>query len=303
MSGGPQPQPEHGPDKSQQPGPERPGDRLAPRLQTVRPAGLWRRPVEADVVSDRLGVLVHELAGLVEGSTRQVALLLRSRVEAQVSRAEDDLGEQRLRTLLAALERMAEAIRHASGAAPSAWLQASYSASLADAVQYGAGILEPLASERGVRLEVSVDPSLAGVAPGHMYTVVVNAVRNALESIGQRRAGNLRGVSVPEAGRIDVRAQLEQRKGRGWVRLEVHDTGAGPPTEATDRRVFEPGFSTKAGGLGVGLALARQIVEQSGGTIELLAAGGPAWAPGAVLRVLFPADAVSEQNDTRPLIG
>lgn len=274
------------------------------RPHTVRPGGLWRRPVEGDVVSERLGVLVHELAGLVDGSLRQVTLLLRSKAEAQDHLTEQAHAEQRLRTLLLALERMAEAIRHASGAAPSAWLQASYSVSLADAVQYGAGIMEPAASERGVRLDVSVDPALASVAPGHMYTIVVNAVRNAIEAIGQRRASNIRGVSAePEQGRVDVRAQLEQRQGRAWVRLEVHDTGVGPPSGTATRHVFEPGFSTKAGGLGVGLALAQQIVEQSGGTIDLLQAGGPSWAPGAVLRVLFPADAASDQSDHRPLIG
>ncbi|HEY6853173.1 MAG TPA: HAMP domain-containing sensor histidine kinase, partial [Gemmatimonadales bacterium] len=48
------------------------------------------------------------------------------------------------------------------------------------------------------------------------------------------------------------------------VRVSVTDDGPGVPAEVR-RRLFQPGVSTKPGGWGIGLALARRIVEQQHG--------------------------------------
>lgn len=298
-----------GPDRSV-PGPF--GDRGAdgarhasgtPRPRLVRPSGLWRRPVEPDVVSDRLNILVHELAGLVDGSLRHVAVLMKDAPAGEP--VEPDAAHARLRTVNHALERMAEAIRHAGGAAPSPWLQANYDASLADAVQYAVGIMEPVAAERGVRIECALDERFRLLPPGHVYTVVVNALRNAIEAIvaGGGRRVVPRGAG--KGGAIEVRGAIEMRGEREWVRLEIIDTGVGPPPldEGREDEVFEPSFSTKPGGLGIGLSLSRQIVESLGGTIQLAAAQPETvskHARGAVLVVRFPADAA---NESQQLIG
>jgi signal transduction histidine kinase len=55
---------------------------------------------------------------------------------------------------------------------------------------------------------------------------------------------------------------------RGDVVLEIEDDGPGIPTEIRER-IFEVFYSSRGGGTGLGLPIARQIIEKHGGTIEL----------------------------------
>ena len=70
---------------------------------------------------------------------------------------------------------------------------------------------------------------------------------------------------------------------RGAVRIRVADDGPGIPRELR-ARVFEPGFSTKTSGWGIGLSLARRIVEEGhGGRLVLVPVDG-----GATFDVILP---------------
>ncbi len=62
--------------------------------------------------------------------------------------------------------------------------------------------------------------------------------------------------------------------GRGGVRIRVHDNGPGVPRELRGR-IFEPGFSTKQSGWGIGLSLAKRIVEENHGGKLVLAPSEP----------------------------
>lgn len=78
--------------------------------------------------------------------------------------------------------------------------------------------------------------------------------------------------AIPEAGRIEVRSRLEGED----VVVEVEDSGAGMAEEVR-ARAFDPFFTTRpAEGSGLGLTVARSVVERHGGAIELerAAAGG-----------------------------
>ena len=59
-----------------------------------------------------------------------------------------------------------------------------------------------------------------------------------------------------------------------WVLIEVKDSGSGMD-EVTRGRVFEPFFSTKPKGMGMGLAISRSIIESHGGRLWAVPNDGP----------------------------
>lgn len=79
-----------------------------------------------------------------------------------------------------------------------------------------------------------------------------------------------------------------------WLELSVSDTGSGIPPEQLER-IFQPFFTTKAHGIGLGLAITRRLVEDHGGYI--CAKGHP--GNGATLSVRLPVitDAMNHMND------
>jgi signal transduction histidine kinase len=81
-------------------------------------------------------------------------------------------------------------------------------------------------------------------------------------------------------GRIDVAI----RRRDGWCDLVISDTGPGMPAETRDR-LFEPFYTTKHRGTGLGLPTAKRLVELHGGTI---AAACPAGG-GTTVTISFPA--------------
>jgi signal transduction histidine kinase len=99
----------------------------------------------------------------------------------------------------------------------------------------------------GVRLELDLPRDLPGVTGNEVLLTwaLENVVNNALDALGGK------------GGTIRIRAREEGGKG---LLVSVSDTGLGVPASIRDQ-IFEPGVSTKERGWGVGLALARRIVE------------------------------------------
>ncbi len=105
----------------------------------------------------------------------------------------------------------------------------------------------------GARLERAIEPGLPMVCVDHdqLLQVLHNLVRNGLEAVGGR-------------GTVHVSAR---RDGDGLA-ISVSDDGPGIRQEDLPR-VFEPYFTTKETGTGLGLAVAQRIVEEHGGRIEV----------------------------------
>jgi two-component system, cell cycle sensor histidine kinase and response regulator CckA len=84
------------------------------------------------------------------------------------------------------------------------------------------------------------------------------------------------GQAMPQGGTITIRAvnmrQTQEKQPAlavgDYVRIEVEDQGAGIPPEVR-ARIFDPYFSTKPGGSGLGLAVSRAIVEKLGGRLAV----------------------------------
>ena len=100
-------------------------------------------------------------------------------------------------------------------------------------------------------LELSEDLPPIRVDPIHLEQCLRNLVHNALQA-------------MPEGGTLTLRTGLQER---GAV-LEVQDTGLGIPPEDLER-IFEPLFTTRAQGCGLGLSLTRKLVLANRGHLEL----------------------------------
>ncbi|MRT15549.1 GHKL domain-containing protein [Vitellibacter sp. q18] len=88
-----------------------------------------------------------------------------------------------------------------------------------------------------------------------LIRVVTNLVKNSIQSIEQKK---------PEQPRIEVSVKTENQ----FVHILVSDNGIGVP-EANKTCIFEPQFTTKSSGMGLGLGMVKNIVETYGGTITL----------------------------------
>jgi signal transduction histidine kinase len=93
--------------------------------------------------------------------------------------------------------------------------------------------------------------------------------------------------AMPRTGRLEVRTSLAAVEGRPFAEIVVQDTGPGIPPDVVDK-IFQPFFTTKATGTGLGLAVVRRIVEGHGGSIELSRLN-----PGAEFKLRLPLEAHS----------
>jgi signal transduction histidine kinase len=117
-----------------------------------------------------------------------------------------------------------------------------------------------------IRCEVSSLPPIAGDAH-RLRQVFANLLANAAQA--------------QQPGEVEVRAEALD----GFARVRIHDGGPGIPA-AVRERLFDPFLTTKPGGTGLGLAVARMLVERHGGTLGLVDDG----RPGATFEVRLPAE-------------
>ena len=138
-----------------------------------------------------------------------------------------------------------------------------------------ARMLQPSLGE-DVVLELQTEPEGCRVRadPALIEQLVVNLILNARDA-------------VAAGGKIRVQVRVLPvglgASDRGGVELEVADTGTGMD-RTTLSRVFEPFFSTKEQGTGLGLAVVQRVVKQSAGTLEVDSEPGR----GTSFRVHFP---------------
>ncbi|MEX1257337.1 MAG: HAMP domain-containing sensor histidine kinase [Gemmatimonadota bacterium] len=133
-----------------------------------------------------------------------------------------------------------------------------------------------------IHLRVMAEPNLPPIQGNDVLLTwaLENVVKNALDALAGR------------GGSITVRAFPADP---GWVTLQVQDTGPGVDPEIRER-LFEPGATTKSGGWGVGLSLARRIVERiHGGRIELLESG----PGGSTFQLRLPVHRTDSESSTR----
>jgi signal transduction histidine kinase len=137
--------------------------------------------------------------------------------------------------------------------------------------------LSPAISGKRLELALTIDPDLPPITadPDRLQQIVWNLLSNAIKFTG-------------EGGRIEVGATSIPD---GWIEIAVADTGVGIAPELLPH-VFERfrqgdmGTRRRYGGLGLGLAIVRQLVELHGGTVQAESGGE---GSGTTFRVRLPA--------------
>jgi CheY-like chemotaxis protein len=157
-----------------------------------------------------------------------------------------------------------------------------------------------------VRLELAADLPPVLADPSQMQQLIMNLVINGAEAIEEGQNGTVLVTTDSQ----DVDEMYLQNNFAGetaapgrYVSLEVHDTGVGIPQELRGR-IFDPFFSTKFAGRGLGLAAVLGIVKGHKGMIRVYSEPGK----GSTFKVLLPAsggrvEASSEREVLRELRG
>ena len=135
---------------------------------------------------------------------------------------------------------------------------------LADVVERTLTLVRPKAQHLGVELQWSAPaapPPVAGDAD-QIAQAVVNLLLNAIEAAAAAGAMQAAGRVPP---RVAVTLLADATSGN--VRLDILDTGAGPAEHVRDQ-MYEPLVSEKPDGVGLGLSVAREVIEQHGGRLD-----------------------------------
>jgi signal transduction histidine kinase len=138
--------------------------------------------------------------------------------------------------------------------------------SLTALVHEAVELVRPRCRHAGIdlRWQPPDDPYTLSADAGQLGQLVLNVIGNAIEAAGP-------------GGQVEIRLRTAdcglRIEGKKSAILEVFDSGAGPPPEIAER-LFEPFVTGKPEGVGLGLAVSRQVAEAHGGRVSWRREGG-----------------------------
>lgn len=243
-----------------------------------------RQAEKLESLGSLAGGVAHDYNNILTGVLGNVSLAL-----LEAARGSDLF--QRLRQIEASAERAAELTDQLLAYAGEEQ-QSSHTLQLNELVQEHRQVFERTVASTGARLEVHLKNGLPPIQgdPGQVVQAVTNLLTNAADSLAAEGADGaglimLRTSVVTAKKSYFEGAILDEDRAEGrYVFFEVSDTGRGMDEE-TRGRMFEPFFSTKSSGRGMGLAAVLGIVRAHQGNIRVFSQPGR----GTTVEVLFPA--------------
>jgi signal transduction histidine kinase len=122
--------------------------------------------------------------------------------------------------------------------------------------------------EIALSMQIDNDLPFTQVDPNQVSIILRNIIFNAIEAIMQK-------IRQESGGRITTGGELdiETRKEQGKVLVSIADNGIGIPKDKIDR-IFDPLYTTKKEGIGLGMAIVRTLVSENDGEIDMTSKNG-----------------------------
>lgn len=251
--------------------------------------------------ADQLTTLAHDLSNLIDGSMRWLSIAATGIDSDQPDPNEQlDTALEQINTVQQTLHRMSTMVNVAmrSNTVPigSPILGVSTAITTAMAIHHAVDVVAPLAAQAGIRIQINIDPEAGNLPIGPLYTVVLNALFNSVQSIGRATKAD----SLDPGGLINIDAAIDTKHDE--LVLTITDDGVGLTPGTNPELPFKHEYSTNNSKSqtnnfgGLGLAIARQIIDQLEGVITLTTNHKNAQRPGATLTARVP---IPDQ-DTNP---
>lgn len=205
-----------------------------------------RRLDRLAALGEMSAVVAHEIRNPVAGITAGIEYLSKSFPEG--SPHKEDMA-----MILGEIERVNRILEDILSVARPFQLKLSDEA-IADILEDVLHRYQPSLESKSVRVIRRYAPSLPRVQADRerMEQAFTNLVLNAIEA-------------MPDGGTLSIDLSASDHR----LTITISDTGPGISLDA-QRRIFEPFFTTKTRGTGLGLAVARRVIEEHGGTIDVL---------------------------------
>ncbi len=207
--------------------------------------------------SERLAAMGEAVAGVAHELRNPLTVMRGLTQLIQKRLVEDDQGQEYAGMVIEGIDRVSKIIRELLDFARDTKLSLTKTA-IGELVSSVAREYGPTLVERGHRFEVEIDPDLPAVIvdPDKVRQVLLNLLSNAADA-------------CPQGGHI----QLVATQGEGRVQLRAIDDGVGMSSEVLSR-IFEPFYTNKDEGTGLGLYISRKLIEHQGGEIEVVSEVG-----------------------------
>lgn len=243
-------------------------DRMAERLEShLRErealAKDLARVEQLALLGELAATVAHEVNNPLDGLQNAVRILQRSHGQNAQSRDLLELMDSGLRRIERIVQRLLGLARPA--------LPQIEPVGVEDVLDDALLFVQPRLNRDGIRVERELPAELLRVQADHMQLaqVFINLMLNAADA-------------MPDGGRLTIAGRRDAGGGRAV--LEISDTGAGiNPTDLP--RVFEPFYTTKPQGTGLGLAVVARIIEGHQGHIDVRSRVGE----GTVFTITLPA--------------
>ena len=137
---------------------------------------------------------------------------------------------------------------------------------------------------RGIELQASLADDLWHVTADkdQVEQVIMNIIANAVDAM-EKTGGRIRISTENVPGKAAWECPLSQHPSGDYVHVSISDTGPGVPRDM-QKKIFEPFYTTKFMGRGLGLASSLGIIQNHGGCLSLESEGGA----GAVFHIFLP---------------